>query len=682
MGLLSRPANVDPDTNVNNSSKAAESRWLFPLKRFEEEILEHILISASCSAPWAGRRGRDLGQQALVDGTISKERPMKDLVQRKFEKLGKNVAGKVKTLKHAFSETTPEKEALGTGREECRKVACNEIVRATLSRHPGSQLPDVFVSTLQAHFDALPSSYAKAGFNSEQVFMHIRLLEEAKSRTPNVLAVHLQAADCMSRSGNVSEFSSTSSSPISSVWDETERGLPDEVVDVAFACNTAVSKAALVWVFEHEMVSVKQATVFERKGVSLGVLTIQSAREKTQQEFVRRVIKSAIRKSRFSKFSLGLCGCEVPSFADQKQGRTVVARKEPPNVSNVDERNDFKENYWNEADFNFTSTSFVNSGYEYGTYGYPCYAGGPSTPGGLFRILVAEGVSPEIISGEEELGRWVLDSAELHVEEEIASSGTAGSVFRGTYKGETVAVKEITGVKGGSVLEGELRRDVLAIASSKHKNLVPFYGISVDSRHSSYIATVSKYMAGGSLRSLIQRSSSIPLSELLRIAKDVAEGLRFLHDNGIVHRNLRSSRILMDGNGVARVGDLGLARLWNGFLEGTPHTANYQWMAPEALGADSDSSTITGRSDVYSFGMLLWEMLTGQIPFDNFSPVQAAVGVAVHGLRPTIPEDTFQPLKTLMEQCWSRDPLDRPDFSEILDVLDNSTQELLSRDKS
>lgn len=97
---------------------------------------------------------------------------------------------------------------------------------------------------------------------------------------------------------------------------------------------------------------------------------------------------------------------------------------------------------------------------------------------------------------------------------------------------------------------------------------------------------------------------------------------------------------------------------------------------------DSDSSTVTGKSDVYSYGMLLWEMLTGQIPFDNFSPVQAAVGVAVHGLRPTIPEGTFEPLKSLMEQCWSRDPLDRPEFSEVLEVLDNSTQELLSRDKS
>lgn len=82
---------------------------------------------------------------------------------------------------------------------------------------------------------------------------------------------------------------------------------------------------------------------------------------------------------------------------------------------------------------------------------------------------------------------------------------------------------------------------------------------------------------------------------------------------------------------------------------------------------------------MYSYGMMLWEMLTGQLPFENFSPVQAAVGVAVHGLRPTIPEGTFQPLKSLIEQCWARDPLDRPDFSEVLEVLDLATQESLHR---
>ncbi|BFI39600.1 protein MpMAPKKK15 [Marchantia polymorpha subsp. ruderalis] len=684
MGLMSRAA-VEPDAMGN---KATDSRWLFPLRRFEEELLEHILMSASCSNPWPGRRGGKEAESGTQGFPVAKERSnVTDVVQRKIEKIGKNVVGKVKVLKQVFTESLDkgsEKEAGRASREECRKVACNEIVRATLHRHPGSQLPDVFVCTLQAHFDSFPNSYARAGFNSEQVFMHIRLLDQAKLQPANMPVLHLQAADCMSRSSNVSEFSSTTSSPSSSVWDDNDRSLMDEVIDVAFACNSSVSKPALVWAFEHEMITVKQATVFERKGSSLGVIQIQCPREKSQQDFIRQVIRTAIRKSRFSKFSFGLCGCEVPSFSDQRgvDVRSTCSSKDQASVSSAEEGSEFKENYWNEADFNFTSTSFVNSGYGvYGSYGYPCYRG-PSSPGGLFRILAAEGTSPEIISGEGELGRWLVDGAELLIEEEVICTGSSGTTYHGHFKGEEVAVKEVKGCKGGLIIEGDLRRDVLSLSSCDHKNLVPFYGISLDTRHSSYIATVCKYMEGGSLFSLVQKGGGLQLSDLLRIARDVAEGLRFLHDQGVVHRDLKSTSVLFDGSGAARVGDLGVVRLWNAFTEDIPVGSNFYWMAPEALGIDSESNTVTGKSDVYSYGMLLWEMLTGQQPYASYSPVQAALGVAVHGMRPTIPDTTFLPLKCLIEQCWASDPLDRPDFSEVLEVLDMATQELLSRDKS
>lgn len=159
MGLMSRAA-VEPDAMGN---KATDSRWLFPLRRFEEELLEHILMSASCSNPWPGRRGGKEAESGTQGFPVAKERSnVTDVVQRKIEKIGKNVVGKVKVLKQVFTESLDkgsEKEAGRASREECRKVACNEIVRATLHRHPGSQLPDVFVCTLQAHFDSFPNRY-------------------------------------------------------------------------------------------------------------------------------------------------------------------------------------------------------------------------------------------------------------------------------------------------------------------------------------------------------------------------------------------------------------------------------------------------------------------------------------------------------------------------------------------
>ncbi|KAL3682116.1 hypothetical protein R1sor_000138 [Riccia sorocarpa] len=687
MGLMSRAA-VEPDS-MGGGSKSSDSRWLLPLRRIEEELLEHILMSASCSNPWPARRGGKQQQQAAggADAGVCKERTnVTDVVQRKFEKLSKNVVSKVKVLKQVLSDKGPERErnaaaaVARSNREDCKRAACNEVIRATLNRHPGSQLPHVLVCTLQAHFDSFPNSYARAGYTSEQIFMHIRLLDQAKAQSANTPVVHLQAAECMSRSSNVSEFSSTTSSPSSSVWDDNDRNLMEEVIDVAFACNSIVSKPAIVWAFEHEMICIRQAAVFERKGACLGVLQLQCPREKSQQDFIRQVVRTAIRKSKFSKFSFGLCGCEVPGLADQRDARSTCSSKEQASVSSIDEASEFKENYWNEADFNFTSTSFVNPGYgPYGSYGYPFR--GPSSPGGLFRILAGEGTSPGIISGEAELGRWLVDGAELRVDQEVISTSSSGTTFRGTYKGEDVAVTEIRGDKGGYIIEGVLRRDVLSLSNCEHKNLVPFHGISVDDRHSSYIATVSKYMEGGSLFSLVKRKGALHLSDLLRVARDVAEGLRFLHDQGVVHRDLRSTSVLFDRNGAARVCGLGVVRLWNSY-EDTALCPNLFWMPPELYGMESESYTVTGKSDVYSYGILLWEMLTGQQPYVGCPPLQATLRVAVEGMEPNVPDSTFLPLKCLIEQCWATDPLDRPDFSEVLEVLDMATQELLSRDKS
>lgn len=74
-------------------------------------------------------------------------------------------------------------------------------------------------------------------------------------------------------------------------------------------------------------------------------------------------------------------------------------------------------------------------------------------------------------------------------------------------------------------------------------------------------------------------------------------------------------------------------------------------------------------SNVYSFGMILWELVTGEVAYSTYSPVQAAVGIAACGLRPEIPKDCPQMLRSLMTKCWNNCPSKRPQFSEILATL-------------
>ncbi|WVZ54330.1 LOW QUALITY PROTEIN: hypothetical protein U9M48_005142 [Paspalum notatum var. saurae] len=117
---------------------------------------------------------------------------------------------------------------------------------------------------------------------------------------------------------------------------------------------------------------------------------------------------------------------------------------------------------------------------------------------------------------------------------------------------------------------------------------------------------------------------------------------------------------------VVKVADFGLARFQDGGGAMTAETGTYRWMAPEVINHQPYDS----KADVYSFALVLWELMTSKIPYNTMSPLQAAVGVR-QGLRPQIPENANPRLVKLMQRCWEAIPPDRPSFAEIIPELED-----------
>ncbi|KAJ6716374.1 PROTEIN KINASE SUPERFAMILY PROTEIN [Salix koriyanagi] len=278
-------------------------------------------------------------------------------------------------------------------------------------------------------------------------------------------------------------------------------------------------------------------------------------------------------------------------------------------------------------------------------------------------IAVAVDEWQTINSGGDELGKWLLNSDNLEFIDQIGPSS-----FKGAYKGKRVGIEKLKGCDKGNSYEFELRKDLLELMTCGHKNIHQLYGICVDENHG--LCVVTKLMEGGSVNELMLKNKKLQTKEIMRIATDVAEGMRFMNDHGVAYRDLNTQRILLDRHGNACLGDMGIVTVCKSMGEAMDYeTDGYRWLAPEIIAGDPENITETWMSNAYSFGMVIWEMVTGEAAYAAYSPVQAAVGIAACGLRPEIPKDCLPCLRSLMIKCWNNSPSKRPQFSEILSML-------------
>ncbi|CAM0943595.1 unnamed protein product [Alopecurus aequalis] len=256
-------------------------------------------------------------------------------------------------------------------------------------------------------------------------------------------------------------------------------------------------------------------------------------------------------------------------------------------------------------------------------------------------------------------------------------SGTYGSVFHGKWRGCDVAIKRIK----ASCFDGrpsererliaDFWKEAQILSSLHHPNVVSFYGVVRDGPDGS-LATVTEFMINGSLKQFLRKKDrTIDRRKRVILAMDAAFGMEYLHGKNIVHFDLKCENLLVNMRDpqkpICKIGDLGLSKVKQHTLVSGGVRGTLPWMAPELLSGKSDM--VSEKIDVYSFGIVMWELLTGEDPYSEMRAAEIIGGIVNNSLRPQIPSWCDPEWRSLMESSWASEPTERPSFIEISQKL-------------
>ncbi|KAL3515998.1 hypothetical protein ACH5RR_022900 [Cinchona calisaya] len=284
------------------------------------------------------------------------------------------------------------------------------------------------------------------------------------------------------------------------------------------------------------------------------------------------------------------------------------------------------------------------------------------------------------ISAEKPADYDQVNLSELHLGS-IFDDGAHAQLYHGNYKNESVAVK-ISKVPEDyeydytrkdvpllpSWIEKQFYQEISILSRLDHPNVLKFVAAC---KQPPVLGIVTEYLSGGCLRSYLNKIEDehefVPLPKLITMALDIARGMAYVHSKGIVHRDLKPDNILVKEDLHLKIADFGSACEESHCHLLDDIAGTYRWMSPEMI---KGKKSYNRKIDVYGFGLILFELIAGTIPFKGLAPEQVAFSVLNKNLRPDIPKRCPPAMRDLIVQCWSVKPEKRPEFWQIVDVLE------------
>ncbi|XP_063144406.1 ephrin type-A receptor 8 isoform X2 [Rattus norvegicus] len=264
-----------------------------------------------------------------------------------------------------------------------------------------------------------------------------------------------------------------------------------------------------------------------------------------------------------------------------------------------------------------------------------------------------------------------IEASRIHIEK-IIGSGESGEVCYGRLQvpGQRDVPVAIKALKAGYTerQRQDFLREAAIMGQFDHPNIIRLEGVVTRGR---LAMIVTEYMENGSLDAFLRtHDGQFTILQLVGMLKGVGAGMRYLSDLGYIHRDLAARNILVDGRLVCKVSDFGLSRALEDDPEAAYTTAGgkipIRWTAPEAIAF----RTFSSASDVWSFGVVMWEVLAyGERPYWNMTN-QDVISSVEEGYRLPAPMGCPRALHQLMLDCWHKDRAQRPRFSHVVSVLE------------